>query len=306
VHACSILLKNLDRVHTLFCRRHDDIVQSIKSTQSTLDALIRESRNFTVFMQDVASTHLEVLDPFTVLDPSCIADLEERLLCIQPAKKLGAKANNALNDLLGTEQSLRAYRYACKEMLEAIPVTDDAMERWIMYLEIQAQQQCEEQFSGLKSMLSSYAPSLDDFTCAICLSIYHDPTKLTNCSHTFCRSCLDQCAPLTQSWAPDRPRACPLCRTPFLLSQCSDDSAIAWSLKTFFPKELKKKQKEYSKERVRERWQRFLRGTVYTSSDDTLYTITGSVIIAWHENPDSVYSDQMARAEIMSFVAWPF
>lgn len=35
-------------------------------------------------------------------------------------------------------------------MLEAIPVTDDAMEGWIMYLEIQAQQQCEEQFSGLK------------------------------------------------------------------------------------------------------------------------------------------------------------
>jgi hypothetical protein len=91
-----------------------------------------------------------------------------------------------------------------------------------------------------------------------------------------------------------------------LLSQCSDDTAIACSLKTFFPKELKRKQKEYSKERARERWQRFLRGTVYTSSGDTLYTITGSVIIAWHENPDHVESDESSRAEIMSFVAWPF
>lgn len=107
-------------------------------------------------------------------------------------------------------------------------------------------------------------------------------------------------------WTPDQPRACPLCRKPFLLSQCIDDTSIAWSLKAFFPKELREKKKEYSKERVRERWQRFLRGTVYTSSGDTLYTISGSVIIAWHENLDAADNDQRARAEIMSFVAWPF
>ncbi|KAI8583884.1 hypothetical protein K450DRAFT_220422 [Umbelopsis ramanniana AG] len=192
------------------------------------------------------------------------------------------------------------------DMLTSISVNDDAMKRWILYLEIQAQQQYEEQFRHLKALFSSCSPSLADFTCAICLSIYHDPTKLPSCSHNFCRSCLDQCPPLRKTWAPDQPRACPLCRTPFLLSQCCDDTEVAKALKAFFPKQLKKKQKEYSKERVRERWQRFLRGTVYTSSGDTLYTITGSVIIAWHENPESVDSDQRARAEIMSFVAWPF
>ncbi|KAG2185414.1 hypothetical protein INT44_002205 [Umbelopsis vinacea] len=300
----NISNEKLYEAHSMLCDQHKSILQSIESTHSTLNTLIRESRNFTTIMQDLASSYLATLDAFNTLDVSCIAEFEERLMVMSfPdwVPRFFDHESLALNP--PPTSDLVPY---LSHMLGSISINDDAMKRWILYLEIQAQQQYEEQFRHLKALFLSCSPSLDDFTCAICLSIYHDPTKLPSCSHNFCRSCLDQCPPLRKTWAPDQPRACPLCRTPFLLSQCCDDTEIARALKAFFPKQLKKKQKEYSKERVRERWQRFLRGTVYTSSGDTLYTITGSVIIAWHENPESVDSDQRARAEIMSFVAWPF
>jgi hypothetical protein len=51
---------------------------------------------------------------------------------------------------LNIERSILAYRFAWKELLEIIPVTDDAMDRRIMELEIEVQQLCEEQFRGLK------------------------------------------------------------------------------------------------------------------------------------------------------------
>ncbi|KAM3578847.1 hypothetical protein VKS41_008642 [Umbelopsis sp. WA50703] len=302
----KLCFKEAERIHITICLRHDQILQAVKALQRTLDTVIRESRTFTLLLQDIASSHLQILEEFIVLEEPCITDLETRLQTIQSGKKLGVKTTSALNALSSLEQNMWEYKYDCKRMLQTIPMTNDAIDEWILYLEIQAQQLCEEQLANLKVLLSTCSPSLEDFTCAICLSIYHDPTKLPDCSHSFCRSCLDQCAPLRKVWTPDQPRACPLCRKPFLLSQCIDDTTIAWSLKTFFPKELREKKKEYSKERVRERWQRFLRGTVYTSSGDTLYTISGSVIIAWHENLDNAENDQRARAEIMSFVAWPF
>jgi hypothetical protein len=48
------------------------------------------------------------------------------------------------------EQSIWNYQETCKNILDTIPVTDDAMNKWVLYLEIQAQQQYEEQFRDLK------------------------------------------------------------------------------------------------------------------------------------------------------------
>jgi len=55
-----------------------------------------------------------------------------------------------LQDILRIEQTIWNHQETCKDMLETIPLTDDAMSRWILYLEIQAQQQHEEQFRHLK------------------------------------------------------------------------------------------------------------------------------------------------------------
>jgi len=64
-------------------------------------------------------------------------------------KKLGVKSSAALNDILVIEQTMWEYRYDCKQLLQTIPVTNDAIDRWILYLEIQAAQQYEEQFASL-------------------------------------------------------------------------------------------------------------------------------------------------------------
>jgi len=46
---------------------------------------------------------------------------------------------------------------------------------------------------------------LDDVTCAICLSILHEPASL-QCGHTFCSRCVQT--------ALRRTAACPVCRQP--------------------------------------------------------------------------------------------
>lgn len=62
------------------CIRHDQILQSVKTLQRTLDTLIRESRSVTPLLQEVASSHLEILEDFHVLEDSCFAGLEAKLL----------------------------------------------------------------------------------------------------------------------------------------------------------------------------------------------------------------------------------
>jgi hypothetical protein len=69
---------------------------------------------------------------------------------IQSGKKLGVKTTSALNALSSLEQNMWEYKYDCKRMLQTIPMTNDAIDEWILYLEIQAQQLCEEQLANLK------------------------------------------------------------------------------------------------------------------------------------------------------------
>jgi hypothetical protein len=129
--------------------------------------------------------------------------------------------------------------------------------------------------SNFKSVLKSSAPNREDFTCAVCLSILHEPTTLSACHHTFCRSCIQHlfCAhchkyrtktfnrisenlgSLLMKSLPavyctchiidsttgepvlkNTERACPLCRTPFRPNQCTTDVALEKFISLYFPK----------------------------------------------------------------------
>lgn len=46
------------------------------------------------------------------------------------------------------------------------------------------------------------------FSCPICLEVYHKPVSIANCAHTFCGECLQPCLQVTSP-------LCPLCRVPF-------------------------------------------------------------------------------------------
>lgn len=140
-----------------------------------------------------------------------------------------------------------------------------------MNQQLKAYQELESNF---RSMLNSSTPDREDFTCAVCLSILNEPTTLSGCHHTFCRSCIQHmfCAfchknrektfnrisenlgsllmkPLPAVYCTchiidsttgevvlkNAERACPLCRTAFKPNQCTTDVALDKFISLYFP-----------------------------------------------------------------------
>jgi hypothetical protein len=130
--------------------------------------------------------------------------------------------------------------------------------------------------ADFKKVLKSNTPNREDFTCAVCLSILHEPITLPGCKHTFCKSCIQQmyCAychrhrtktvsrisenlgilllkppavvqctcqiidPLSgEPVLKNQHKAkCPLCRSVFKPNQCSVDVALEQFISFYFPK----------------------------------------------------------------------
>ncbi|UTT91682.1 hypothetical protein NDA17_001505 [Ustilago hordei] len=87
-------------------------------------------------------------------------------------------------------------------------------------------------------------PSVDDYSCAICTSVAWRPVRL-DCSHLFCLRCLVK---LQRQGKDD----CPLCRAPGVVKSADKrnmDEESDKYLQTWFPKEVKEKNKDNEKER---------------------------------------------------------
>ncbi|KAI8072078.1 hypothetical protein BDF21DRAFT_495671 [Thamnidium elegans] len=139
-------------------------------------------------------------------------------------------------------------------------------------MQIKPLQTLEESF---KTVLKSNTPNREDFTCAVCLCILHEPTTLAACHHTFCRSCIQHlyCAhchryrtktinrisenllvlvkPLPAVYCTcqsidsvtgeltlknQHEGACPLCRTAFKPQMCTADVPLEKFISLYFPK----------------------------------------------------------------------
>lgn len=139
-------------------------------------------------------------------------------------------------------------------------------------MQLQPYQELESKF---RSILKSSTPDKEDFTCAVCLSILHEPTTLEPCHHTFCKSCVQHlyCArchryrektmnrisenlflllkPLPAIYCTcqsidsvtgelslknQHEGACPLCRTGFKPDQCTIDVVLEKFISLHFPK----------------------------------------------------------------------
>ena len=65
----------------------------------------------------------------------------------------------------------------------------------------------------------------DEYTCLICQNIYNDPVKIINCSHNFCKECLDgYMKQLSQGKNPNN--QCPLCRMAFTYNDIIQDDSL--------------------------------------------------------------------------------
>lgn len=130
------------------------------------------------------------------------------------------------------------------------------------------------------SLLKKSTPVRQDFTCAVCLCLWREPTTL-QCNHTFCRSCVQHmvcarchnfrrktvnriseglvhwikpspavyctCQSLDQSgqmMSVDKKTTCPLCRAPFSPSDCAVDEELSKFMALYFPKSRKGKEEE--------------------------------------------------------------
>ncbi|ORZ23006.1 hypothetical protein BCR42DRAFT_403767 [Absidia repens] len=90
------------------------------------------------------------------------------------------------------EKDLYDYRYTMDDQLMGLwdsKQKDQAMEtwkhHWQAYHRISNQMECK-----FKALLESCSPKPDEYTCAVCLSIFTEPVTLQQCLHTFCKSCV--------------------------------------------------------------------------------------------------------------------
>ncbi|WRT68719.1 uncharacterized protein IL334_005699 [Kwoniella shivajii] len=100
--------------------------------------------------------------------------------------------------------------------------------------------------ASLTNTLLPILPSLDDYACLICTSIAFKPIRL-GCGHLFCVRCLVK----MQRAGKDE---CPLCRSKVVLlaDKNSLDMTVMNFMKSWFPKEVKVKQKENELEVAKE------------------------------------------------------
>ncbi|WWC71252.1 uncharacterized protein I206_105205 [Kwoniella pini CBS 10737] len=100
--------------------------------------------------------------------------------------------------------------------------------------------------ASLTNTLLPILPSLDDYSCLICTSIAFKPIRL-GCGHLFCVRCLVK---MQRSGKEE----CPLCRGKVVLlaDKNSLDLTVMNFMKSWFPKEVKLKQKENELEVAKE------------------------------------------------------
>ncbi|RUS31805.1 hypothetical protein BC938DRAFT_477025 [Jimgerdemannia flammicorona] len=179
----------------------------------------------------------------------------------------------------------------------------------------------EEIFNG-DQVLTDSTPALEDFTCAICLSLYYEPTLLPSCHHRFCRTCIEQLPiydPKTSSTpilpllldSADPQKSCPLCRTPFHPSSCVEDTALINFLKLYFPREMNGLRKERGSEQNKERIKKWIKNSAMAGAPALLMMAGAPVIYnvdhggAWDVAGGREAEDERPSGfEMMSYVAW--
>lgn len=98
----------------------------------------------------------------------------------------------------------------------------------------------------ISSKLLTIVPQIDDYLCPICCSIAFKPIRL-RCGHLFCIRCLVKLRRKHED-------KCPLCRNECLLALTTDDLDVAQMnyMKMYFPKEVREKELENSREILEE------------------------------------------------------
>ncbi|KAI8078276.1 uncharacterized protein B0P05DRAFT_115616 [Gilbertella persicaria] len=205
------------------------------------------------------------------------------------------KLDECMHQFFCLEQDLLLYHHYVSSQFSLLwdlgGYMNSAMEsRWnhMQSLSLMHYQRLQHQ---LKKTLETNAPVAHDYTCAVCLDLFQEPTVLSPCRHTFCRSCIQRCfcAPCHQHTQRKRTRladklgirvrpaiycecysvneatrpfcrrgTCPLCRQLFTADQCSLDIKLERFMGLYFPeREEKEHDMQDNRGRVYDKIQRW-------------------------------------------------
>ncbi|XP_067384239.1 E3 ubiquitin-protein ligase RNF166 [Channa argus] len=93
--------------------------------------------------------------------------------------------------------------------------------------QLRQQQQQQQQQSSSSGSLAATAEGIESqFSCPICLEVYHKPVSIATCAHTFCGECLHPCLQVTSP-------LCPLCRVPFDPKKVERSSSVEKQLASY-------------------------------------------------------------------------
>jgi len=179
-----------------------------------------------------------------------ISSLESRINKMDDTKKTEVPAVNILRKIVGVHrESLKVNSYGlynlevCKRVLKkfdkkiGVPLPD-------FPTRVNSERFCasscdifDKVVSCMKELIRNCTPTVDDFSCSICLELLHKPT-IIQCGHRFCAPCLREVS--------HKFEFCPMCRMEQSLNPIhhTRDRSLEALLKQQFPHEYKARQKE--------------------------------------------------------------
>ncbi|XP_030297399.1 RING finger protein 166 isoform X2 [Sparus aurata] len=92
--------------------------------------------------------------------------------------------------------------------------------------QLRQQQQQQQPNSGSGTLVAPTEGIESQFSCPICLEVYHKPVSIASCAHTFCGECLQPCLQVTSP-------LCPLCRVPFDPKKVERSSSVEKQLASY-------------------------------------------------------------------------
>lgn len=255
-HSFSVrLTEEVKKVNTFYEERHNECLAGLKSigTEIPLICTIKSIHATQIWHEFILfyTNKVKPLEAHQETPAQFLVALEGQILKIME-KATDAALPSILKRLLVIhKQALQLKSFAqfniigIKKLLQKhdkrakISISTEWMDR-IYHESFGTYSSFEKTVALTKDLTRSLVPSLDDYSCAICLGIMCEPVVI-RCGHRFCEHCLIVVSS-TCSF-------CPLCRTeqPLHPNNHTPDKPLKLYLKHYFPGEYKSTQREHKR-----------------------------------------------------------
>ncbi|CAO3597345.1 unnamed protein product [Absidia cylindrospora] len=183
----------LERIHLHGEKLSSDWYQSLDQLACMMDKVTSPFQNTNRVALHQTQRFIEsYLDDWKSHRFESEADINEKIQLANHQFSDQVDLKNCVIKIHHLEKDLYDYRYTMDDQLMGLWDTkqkDQVLEtwkhHWQAYHHTSNQMECK-----FKALLESCSPKPDEYTCAVCLSIFTEPVTLQPCLHTFCKSCV--------------------------------------------------------------------------------------------------------------------